>query len=347
MESTAARCAVFRSQFTQRLEDQQRQTREEAVKLATRAFWEEQEGSPLWVVPMGDDSIFARHCGLLTALDRARDAGRTPLLVDNSQDRVVDTFFSYQRSQVLEAKKMLVDERQGKTRTAVLEHARKQLVKTLRLGQTFYIRLANSACDFVGKYSGPDTIPMALFDVEQVAALNSQFGSEYGSATQEVGANLWGADDRSPFAAVLREEDTDKGVFVPQRGFEVVVCTHLGVEDYEEFLDGKLPMEQLQPIAVIPQHGGEGAESRGGCQHGVSELLSEVQSHKHKHEHKHQHQHGVSELLSDVQSHKHKHDGAYLLAVPTYFYFTSWLAGWLAGWLADWPAGWLAGWLAG
>ena len=80
-----------------------------------------------------------------------------------------------------------------------------------------------------------------------------QFGSAAGGVAEEekgqVGANLWGAE--SPFAAVLREEDTEGGVFVPRRGFEVVVCTHLGATDFAELLEGKLPMTRLQPIAAV------------------------------------------------------------------------------------------------
>ena len=294
-KSAPTRCAVLRSQFNQRLENKQRLSREEAVKLATQAFWQEQEGEPLWVVPMGDESVFARHCGLLAALERARAAGRTPLLVDNSQDRVIDIFFSYSRTQCLEAKKMLIDERQGLAREAVLERARAQLVKALRFGQTFYIRLANSACDFVGRYTGENTLPMALFDGRQVAALNREFGSAYGSGpvgmeacfpdpgtggageTAHVGTNLWGAGSRSPFAAVLREEDTDRGCFVPRRGFEVVVCTHLGVDEFAGFLRGKLPMELLQPIIAIQQEGGDAAESGASCKPGVEELRRAVE----------------------------------------------------------------------
>jgi hypothetical protein len=207
-------------------------SRDVTTKLAAQKFWEEQEGKPLWIVPMGEDSTFAQSCGFLVALDRAHRAGRTPLLVDNSRDHVIDTFFSYRDAQILETKKLLLDERQGMVRPAVLERTRTQLVKAMRSGQVLYVRLTNTACDFCSRYNGADTLPLELFDAQAVATLNREFGAGVGGdgASEEVGTNLWGAS--SPFATVLRESDTNHGVFVPRRGFQVVLCTHIGVSNH-------------------------------------------------------------------------------------------------------------------
>ena len=46
--------------------------------------------------------------GLLVAIDRARSLGRTVLLVDNTPDKLVDTFYAYQAAQILEVKKMVL-----------------------------------------------------------------------------------------------------------------------------------------------------------------------------------------------------------------------------------------------
>ena len=172
----AAQCARLFSEFNKRLEEgaAAENSKGEAATLAAKLFWEEQERAQLWVVPLGEDSMFARHCGLLVALERARRAGKTPLLVDNSEDRVIDTYYSYQRSHVLEAKKLLVDERQGTARSALLERARVQLVKAMRFGQVLYVRLSNCACDFCNRYNGPDTLPLAIFDAAEVATLNQK-----------------------------------------------------------------------------------------------------------------------------------------------------------------------------
>ena len=258
---TTSKCAALFTAFNECMDKAiaAEATNEEAAKVATDAFWEGQARQSCWVVPMGDESTFTRHCGLLVALERARAAGKTPLLVDNSEDRLIDTYYSYQPAQVLDAKKLVLDERKGVARDALLEQSRVQLVRALRYGQALYIRLSNAACDFCNKYSSADTLPLQVFDAPAVEALNAEYGAEIGrhadaadEAAEHVGANLWGAQG-SPFATVLREADTDKGVFVPRRGFEVVLCTHLGARDFDELLAGKLPMTKLQPIAVVPQ----------------------------------------------------------------------------------------------
>jgi hypothetical protein len=173
-----SKCAALYAAFNQRVEAAiaAEASSDEAAKLAEQAFWEEQEREPLWTVPMGDESTFTRHCGLLVALERARAAGKTPLLVDNSEDRVIDTYYSYQPAQILEAKKLVVEERQGTARAALLERARVQLVKALKLGQIVYVRMSNTACDFCSKYSGPDTLPIDIFDAHAIAKLNGDFG---------------------------------------------------------------------------------------------------------------------------------------------------------------------------
>ena len=122
--SVLSRCGFLQSRFNQRLEEAATNgdSREDATRIATREYWEEQQAVDLksssirvpnlWVVPMvrhqhdpnqgsarsprvssktihslscvcqGDDSVFARCCGLLPAIERARLTGKTPLLVD-------------------------------------------------------------------------------------------------------------------------------------------------------------------------------------------------------------------------------------------------------------------------
>ena len=250
-----SKCAILGATFDQRVKDAiaAESSSEEAAQLAAKSFWEDQEHQPLWMVPLSGDSQFSRRCGLLAAIERARGSGKTPLLIDNSKDRLIDTLYSYQQVQVLEAKRLILDEAKGMARSEVLERARTQLVKAIRFGQVLYVRMGNTACDFCGKYNGADTLPLEIFDAKAVAELNEQYGSAPADVADEkarhVGANLWGA--QSPFGSVLREDDAVKGAFVPRRGFEVVLCTHLGAQDFAELLAGKVPMEKLQPIAGV------------------------------------------------------------------------------------------------
>ena len=85
-----------------------------------QAFWRATEASACWEVPLGRDLdampwLHRRSTGVLEAIEHARrHCGRTALLVDNSADKVVDTFFLYRPVQVLEAKAMVVEERTGR-----------------------------------------------------------------------------------------------------------------------------------------------------------------------------------------------------------------------------------------
>jgi len=209
-------------------------------------FWEDQMQRPYWELPLGKcPERFLEGMGAQLAIQRATkvlEPPKTPLLLDNNDNNPVDTFYSYQNAQVLEAKKMFMDENQKRaTREEILEGARKQLVSALKYGSTLYVRMANSAADLVGKYSGPTTFPLAVFDRKVVQDIEEIY-------TQK---NLYESD--SPLAACLRESDLDHGVFVARPGFEVIVCSHFQPEDFHDFLKDSLPMDLLQPIRLVVQ----------------------------------------------------------------------------------------------
>ena len=209
-------------------------------------YWKAIENKGVWEVPLGRDLdampwLSRRGCGVLEAIERARRQHcRTALLVDNSADKVVDTFFLYRPVQVLEAKAMVIEERTGKrNRPQILEQARIKLVNAMRYGQTLYVRMSNTATQFVTTYSGPTTLPLAIFDQSAVGELQSRHSGPSGE-------NLFGSNHS--LAGALREEDTEFGFFVARHGFEVVVSTHLEKSDFMLLLQRALPMDMLQPI---------------------------------------------------------------------------------------------------
>ena len=69
----------------------------------------------------------------------------------------------------------------------------------MRHGATFYVRLANGATDFVGRYSSDDTLPLAIFDQKAVAS----------AVEAHASADL--ASSSHPLAAVLRDSDLGPG----------------------------------------------------------------------------------------------------------------------------------------
>jgi hypothetical protein len=229
---------------------------DDAAVDAADAFWAAQDAEAYWTVPVAHGAsmpwLKVHERGLLVAIQRAHELGRTVLLLDNSgADRVVDTFYEYQGSLVIEAKRAVLDVAQARqSLEQVLEHFRQTLVSAMRYGQTLYVRLADSAADFSNRFNSDESLPLAIFDRAVVSALH-----EYreGSAN-----NLWGADH--PLARALRSDDCIQGVFQPRfahkvrevdggmSGFEVVVSTTLDASSFADLLGDSLPLSRFQPI---------------------------------------------------------------------------------------------------
>ena len=239
----------------------------EDVQLAAlrKAFWCDLDSRKVWCIPVGRDLnvmpwLAERSCGLLEAMSRARRVrGRTPLLIDNTSDRVVDTFFSYRPVQVIEAKKMVIDERTGRRSLAqIREGARRAIVNAMRFGQIIVVRMANTAARIASHYSEPTTLPLALFEHEAIATL----GTRHTGSTAD---NLYGS--AHALSACLREEDTEFGHFAVRPGFEVVVTTQLGKDEALELLESALPMRVLQPIVPTVSMPNSTAMERIGQHH--------------------------------------------------------------------------------
>ena len=142
------------------------------------SFWVAQDEHPCWVVPMGRDPqvmpwLASRESGMGEAMARARAKLRTVLLVDDSADQVVDTFFRYRHAQVIDVKRMVVEvHTRATTVPAMREEARRRLVNAMRYGHVLYIRLANCVPPFRTSFTSDEQFPLALFDHEQIHALN-------------------------------------------------------------------------------------------------------------------------------------------------------------------------------
>ena len=112
-------------------------------------FWEVQEAQACWKVPFGlnrDRMPWAKdgETGLSLAIARARQQGKTPLLVDPSFDMICDRHYTAEEHghKVLKARAMFEDEAQKKrTHGEVMNESRKLIVEAMREGKTFYIQL--------------------------------------------------------------------------------------------------------------------------------------------------------------------------------------------------------------
>lgn len=104
--------------------------------------------------------LFTELVSFEYTLETAFRTGRTPLIVDESGDDRVCTFFSYQPDVIiLEAKAMVVNSlklKQSARRkdiTVPLENARRALVTAMKFGKLLVIRLGTTAPDFVGLFN--------------------------------------------------------------------------------------------------------------------------------------------------------------------------------------------------
>ena len=154
----------------------------------------------------------------------------TPLFIDKAGN--VDKFFIYSKfgGIFIEAKKYLLAVYIQKTMSIpeALEEMRKNLVMAMKFGRTLVIRMSNSAVDF-SKFSGSDTFPVIDLFVEAGARFKNE---EY-------------------WSRVVREEDRDEnGNFQCLPEFFVVVTTSFELEDYSEFLEKSLPLNEMIPIYI-------------------------------------------------------------------------------------------------
>ena len=77
---------------------------------------------------------------LMEVVNMAIQKGLTPLIVDNSEDNKVDTFFGYQSASILDGKKLGLDKAINKIPIPdIMEEARKKIVAALKFGNVLYI----------------------------------------------------------------------------------------------------------------------------------------------------------------------------------------------------------------
>ncbi|KAJ3033406.1 hypothetical protein HDV00_006372 [Rhizophlyctis rosea] len=162
----------------------------------------------------------------------------TPLIIDRS--RRADLFFQYSsefQGIFIEAKKILLDTLVHKriTMDETLASLRQTLVAAMKYGRALIISLSDSATDFRTRFTHPDFFPA------------------YTVMTQ--GGRLIAKEEN--WKKVVREGDLENGCFVVREGFCVIVTSMFLLEDYEEFLRGAVPLEEMCPVYVKPEEGGE------------------------------------------------------------------------------------------
>jgi hypothetical protein len=160
------------------------------------------------------------------AIDEAIAAGLTPLILDDSDQHVVDTFFSYS-AVIVDVKQLSLNVAMKKmTAEAALEKARSGLVLALQSGRTLVVACQQGAPSFNKWFNTENEWPLGT--------ILTRAGKGYTAEKSTL------AD------AVMRDVDkvNSSGFAVVDPKFATVVTSWFKAEDYEEFLfnGGKGPL---------------------------------------------------------------------------------------------------------
>ena len=174
--------------------------------------------------------------------------GKTPLVIDNSEEDKVNTFFTYQSATMLDGKKMGLDKTLKKIPVQdIMDDARKKLVQALKFGQPLVIALTKSVTDF------------ALTFTDEVAGANGSLDLQAGKYIpielfKNAGRNCVSTEY---LEALFRSEDKDQGMAISRNpdGFHVIITSQFAPEDYDEYLFGNdwglpKPKENYQVIII-------------------------------------------------------------------------------------------------
>ena len=187
---------------------------------------------------------------LMSAIDEAVAAGKTPLVVDNSEDDKVNTFFNYRSVVMMDAKKMSLDASLRKIPVEeIMEGARKQLVAALKMGSYLVICMTVAVADFATKFNDECAFPDRTDGKEFFPKLVFEKGGK-------------GLLDDKHLEALFRQEDKadmpgNLAMCRDPEMFKVVITTKFAPEDFEEYLFSNewglpKPISQYRFIIVKP-----------------------------------------------------------------------------------------------
>lgn len=165
---------------------------------------------------------------MISAVEAAQEAQRTPLLICNGKEDIVCTFYSYTTAVVIDAKRIMNEVLIKKTVTLeeMREQVRSKVVSALRYGRPLHIRMANTAMDW-HRYCVEGCVPAELFDEAQ-----------------------WKM--QAIWTSVLRPGDMDAGVFDMAAHF-VLITSDWPADKVTEHLKKALPYyDRMAVIEVDP-----------------------------------------------------------------------------------------------
>lgn len=214
------------------------EAKEEEKVAAVAAKASKYDGKGMWEIPLKD---------LQDAINEAYKRNKTPLIIDMSDAKPTDAFFSYSGAHVIECKKMIMDKVKGASPQEILEELQGSFFRAhcFKYGTTVMFRLANSAADIKGTFNGEVFPSLALLDAAQVTkCLGADNADNFkGSAFDKMCPN---DEERMECICGINEK------------FRVIAVSHFadtlgedGIPEYQKFLEPMFPMELMQPIKPV------------------------------------------------------------------------------------------------
>tara|TARA_A100001015_G_scaffold313617_1_gene421255 strand:- start:2924 stop:3883 length:960 start_codon:yes stop_codon:yes gene_type:complete len=162
-----------------------------------------------------------------------------PLFLDSNDSKPVAAFLGYQQNMTIDAKKGMVESSIKKTKSIeeVQEEWRQLASKSLiaksqptagfqGAGCPLWLHMGASATDFKGKYSAEGSkFPIDIFSCEKMATEESK--QKFVTEEEKGPVDLWGKD------------------------FKVILTSDFELEDYKEFLENSIPLEQLKVCFLL------------------------------------------------------------------------------------------------
>jgi hypothetical protein len=139
---------------------------------------------------------------LIETIKTAVDNGKTPLIIDPSEDSKVDTFFSYSGRMILDAKKLSLDKSMRKVPVQdLMDEARKKLVSSLKQGVPLIIAMTKSVTDFATTFTDEACVTNGLTELDFEDGKRKYFPIEI---FNKAGKNLLSEENLNSF---FKEED--------------------------------------------------------------------------------------------------------------------------------------------
>lgn len=219
-----------------------------------------------------DDVIHCDFVDIRDYMEKAFSTGKTPLIIDTSDDEKVCTYLSYQTDHsILEAKSMILKLASHSLLDA-LEYARRMLVNAMKHGKTLVIRMGTSAPDFKSTFHD-DNLHKLLnqenctdfktcesktnyesIDVKKNHYFPKEAILEGGRLLRDVGSSR---DFQTWADKLFREEDSfpHKNIAYCRDEFRVCFVSQLAPEDIDECLFGSewggLPEKDQFQILIV------------------------------------------------------------------------------------------------